>query len=151
MERDFFGVCMSIKAKAIKYIKNVSSVDGEKFVYGGSKYEVGKTWNLTYTKEQHRGEKGDLVVLWQKGKLSHIVEIVDPEIKLNKNKPVFKYYNKVKTIAIINNGLVKAKSSLRNYDMRCLGGNTNLVSIDAIAKTAAEAGVLRKNLVKDFK
>jgi hypothetical protein len=138
---------MILNANKIKYIKNVSSTSGNRLVY--MNYVTGTPFDLEFSKQQRQQVGiGDQIVLEQQGKLTHIVEVANPTMNYNANNPAHPYTMQVKTIAIIPNGLQKSDSSISDADFTCLGGNTNLIPIDAVSKTVQD---IEKKIVKMFK
>lgn len=136
-----------LKASKIKYIKNVTSTSSSNLVY--MQHTVGTVFDLEFSKNQQQIiSVGDQIVLEQQSKLTHVVEVVNNEIVYNASNPAHPYTLKVKTVGIIQNGLQKSDSSISEADFTCLGGNTNLIPIKAVAGTVDD---IETKIVKIFK
>lgn len=121
---------MELKESKLKYVKNVSNPSNVPPAY--EKYGLGDEFGLDFSKEQKQQKVGDQILLEDKGKLIRVVEVVDENIVKTNNSSKHPYEIKVKTIAIIPNGIKKTDTSIADLDFTCLKGNTNLIPIDSI-------------------
>lgn len=133
-----------LKASKIKYIKNVTDKNVNGLVY--MQHTVGsQIFSLTFSKRQHQQiNVGDQIVLFQKGKLTHIVEVEDNEVNKTKTNSKYSYTMNVRTVAILPMGLEKSDSSIYEANFDKLRRTTNLVLID-------EVGDIRGRIYKIFK
>lgn len=139
---------MGLKSSKIKFAKNVSDPDSPDLVY--MNYDVGEEFNLAFSKQPHIGEVGDQIVLMQKGKLTHVVEIIDNEVKdWGPQGGKYHYGLAVKTVGMIDNGVDVSTSSIKDTNFSSLRGNTNLVHLNAIEKNNPKE--LQSNIAEIFK